>query len=178
MLSAVSSRYARALVDVVAEPGSGIDAEMAKQQLRQVAATIATSADLKSALLSPAVTPSRKRSVIAKLIDVHPKIRNFIYVVIDHRRVHDIPSILEAFELLIDEHMGFIRADVSSATPLTETQQASLQTQLSRMAGKQAKVNFKTDPALVAGVIARVGSKVYDGSVRGQLERLRTTLLS
>jgi F-type H+-transporting ATPase subunit delta len=178
MLSAVASRYARALVDVVTEPGSGIDAETAKQQLRQVAALIATSNDLKGALLSPAVSPSRKRAVVAKLIDVHAKIRNFIYVVIDHRRVHEIPSIVEAFELLLDEHLGFVRADVSSATVLTSAQQVSLQAQLSRMAGKQAKVNFKTDPALVAGVIARVGSTVYDGSVRGQLEKLRTTLLS
>jgi F-type H+-transporting ATPase subunit delta len=178
MLSAVASRYARALVDVVTEAGSGIDADTATQQLRQVATMIATSDDLKSALLSPAVSPSRKRAVVAKLIDVNPKIRNFIYVVIDHRRVHEIPSIVEAFELLIDEHLGFVRADVASASALTDAQQASLQAQLTRMAGKQAKVKFKTDPALVAGVIARVGSTVYDGSVRGQLEKLRTTLLS
>jgi F-type H+-transporting ATPase subunit delta len=177
MLSAVASRYARALVDVVTEPGSGIDAETATEQLRQVAALIATSSDLKSALLSPAVSPSRKRAVVAKLINVHPKIRNFIYVVIDHRRVHEIPSIVEAFEFLIDEHLGFVRADVSSATVLTSAQQASLQAQLTRMAGKEAKVKFKTDPALVAGVIARIGSTVYDDSVRGQLEKLRTTLL-
>jgi F-type H+-transporting ATPase subunit delta len=177
MLSAVASRYARALVDVVTEPGSGIDAPAATAQLRQVAAMIATSADLKGALLSPAVSPSRKRAVVAKLIDVDVKIRNFLYVVIDHRRVHDLPSIVEAFEFLMDEHLGFVRADVSSATALTDAQKASLQTQLTRMAGKQAKVNFKTDPALVAGVVARIGSTVYDGSVRGQLERLRATLL-
>ena len=178
MLSAVASRYARALVDVVTEPGSGIDANTATAQLRQVATMIATSDDLKSALLSPAVSPSRKRAVVAKLIDVHAKIRNFLYVVIDHRRVHELPSIVDAFEFLIDEHLGFVRADVSSATVLTSAQQESLQAQLSRMAGKEAKVKFKTDPALVAGVIARVGSTVYDGSVRGQLERLRATLLS
>jgi F-type H+-transporting ATPase subunit delta len=164
-------------VDVVTEPGSGIDAETATVQLRQVAAMIAASDDLRNALLSPAVSPSRKRAVVAKLINVHAKIRNFIYVVIDHRRVHEIPSIVEAFEFLIDEHLGFVRADVSSASALTDAQQASLQTQLSRMAGKEAKVKFKTDPALVAGVIARVGSTVYDGSVRGQLERLRASLI-
>lgn len=163
---------------MVTETGSGIDAETATEQLRQVAALIATSSDLKSALLSPAVSPSRKRAVVAKLINVHPKIRNFIYVVIDHRRVHEIPSIVEAFEFLIDEHLGFVRADVSSASALTSAQQTSLQAQLTRMAGKEAKVKFKTDPALVAGVIARIGSTVYDGSVRGQLERLRATLLS
>jgi F-type H+-transporting ATPase subunit delta len=178
MLSAVSTRYAKALVDVVTEPGSNIDPHTAMDQLRQVAAMIAASDDLRNALLSPAVSPSRKRAVIAKLVHVDAKIRNFIYVLIDHRRVHDIPSIMEAFEVLLDERLGFIRADVSSARPLNEQQRAALEVQLTRMAGKKAKLKFQTDPALVAGVVARVGSTVYDGSVRGQLERLRATLLS
>jgi F-type H+-transporting ATPase subunit delta len=104
MLSAVSTRYARALVDVVTEPGSNIDPLVAMEQLRQVAAMVAASDDLRNALLSPAVSPSRKRAVIAKLVNVHVKIRNFLYVVIDHRRVHEIPSIVEAFEVLLDEH--------------------------------------------------------------------------
>jgi F-type H+-transporting ATPase subunit delta len=177
MLSAISTRYARALVDVVTEPGSGLDPQIAMEQLRQSAAMIATSDDLRNALLSPAVSPSRKRAVIAKLINVHVKIRNFLYVVIDHRRVHEIPSIVEAFEVLLDEHLGFVRADVSSARELTEAQRAALEIQLTRMAGKKAKLKFQTDPALVAGVVARVGSTVYDGSVKGQLERLRATLL-
>jgi F-type H+-transporting ATPase subunit delta len=177
MLSAVSTRYARALVDVVTEPGSGIDPQMAMDQLRQVAAMVSGSEDLRGALLSPAVSPSRKRAVIAKLVNVHVKIRNFLYVVIDHRRVHEIPSIVEAFEVLLDEHLGFVRADVSSARPLSEEQKSALEVQLTRMAGKKAKLKFQTDPALVAGVVARVGSTVYDGSVKGQLERLRATLL-
>ncbi len=178
MLSAVSTRYARALVDVVTEPGSGIDPQVAMEQLRQSAAMIATSDDLRNALLSPAVSPSRKRAIIAKLVNVHAKVRNFLYVVIDHRRVHEIPSIVEAFEVLLDEHLGFVRADVSSARELSEAQKTALEVQLTRMAGKKAKLKFQTDPALVAGVVARVGSTVYDGSVRGQLERLRATLLS
>ena len=150
MLSAISTRYARALVDVVTEPGSGIDPQTAMEQLREVAAMVAASDDLRGALLSPAVSPSRKRAVIAKLVHVHVKIRNFLYVVIDHRRVRD----------------------------LNQEQRAALEVQLTRMAGKKAKLKFQTEPALVAGVVARVGSKVYDGSVRGQLERLRATLLS
>jgi F-type H+-transporting ATPase subunit delta len=178
MLSAVSTRYARAVLDVVAEPGSGIDPQTALQQLRQVAGMIAESDDLRNALLSPAVAPSRKRAVVAKLMNVHVKIRNFVYVVIDHRRVHEIPSIVEAFEVLLDEHLGFIRADVASATPLSDSQKHTLEAELSRMAGKKAKPGFHTDPALVGGVVARMGSKVYDGSVRGQLERLRAELLS
>ena len=69
-----------------------------------------------------------------------------------------------------------MQADVSSARDLTAAQQASLEVQLSRLAGKKAKLRFKTDPALIAGVVARVGSVVYDGSVRGQLDRLRVKL--
>jgi F-type H+-transporting ATPase subunit delta len=178
MLSAVSTRYARALVEVVTEPGSGIEPQVALEQLRGVAAMIAGSEDLRNALLSPAVSPSRKRAVVAKLIDVHAKIRNFLYVVIDHRRVHEIPSMVEAFDVLLDEHLGFVRAEVSSAKALNDGQKSALETQLTRMAGKKAKLKYQTDPGLVAGVVARVGSKVYDGSVRGQLERLRGTLLS
>jgi F-type H+-transporting ATPase subunit delta len=178
MLSAISTRYAKALVDVVTEPGSSIDPQQALEQLKQVGAMISTSDDLRNALLSPAVAPSRKRAVIAKLVQVDVKIRNFLYVVIDHRRVHEIPSIVESFEVLLDEHLGFVRADVSSATPLNDAQKAALEAQLTRVAGKKAKLKFQTDPGLVAGVVARVGSTVYDGSVRGQLERLRATLLS
>jgi len=179
MLSAVSKRYARALVDVVTEPNSGIDPQTAMDELRVVAAMVATSDDLRGALLSPAVSPARKRAVILKLttpLNIHAKIRNFLYVVIDHRRVHEIPSIAEAFEVLLDEHLGFVRADVASARELTGAQQTALEGQLTRMAGKKAKLKFTTDPALVAGVVARIGSTVYDGSVRGQLEKLRATL--
>lgn|SRR5487761_2452474 len=180
MLSAVASRYARALVDVVTEAGSGINPDQATVQLRQVAAMVEESQDLRNALLSPAVSPARKRAAVARLtapLGIHGKIRNFLYVVIDHRRVHEIPSIVEAFELFIDEHLGFVRADVSSAKDLTEAQRAALQAQLTRMAGKTAKVKFQTDPSLVAGAIARTGSTVYDGSIKGQLERLRTILI-
>jgi len=181
VLSAVASRYARALVDVVTEPGSGISADEATEQLQQVMALIEGSQDLRNALLSPAVSPARKRAVVAKLtapLGINSKIHNFLYVVIDHRRVHEIPSIVEAFEFFIDEHLGFVRADVASARDLTEAQRAALEVQLTRLAGKTAKVKFQTDPSLVAGVLARIGSTVYDGSVRGQLERLRATLLS
>jgi F-type H+-transporting ATPase subunit delta len=179
MLSVVAKRYARALGDVVALPGSGADAAKALAELRAVEQIVSGSPDLRNALLSPAVAPSRKRAVIARLTEpmgVTKAVRNFLFVVIDHRRVHEFSSIVDAFEALLDERLGYVRADVASAHELTQPQRAGLEAQLSRLAGKQAKVRFTTDPALVAGVVARVGSTVYDGSVRGQLERLRSTL--
>ncbi|PYT15395.1 MAG: ATP synthase F1 subunit delta [Acidobacteria bacterium] len=181
MLSVVAKRYAKALVDVVTAPGSGVDPSRALAELRSIEQLMAASDDLRNALLSPAVSPSRKRAVVAKLIapmGVCKQVRNFVFVVIDHRRVAEFGSIVEAFETLLDERLGFVRADVSSAHALTDPQRASLEAQLSRLSGRTAKVKFSTDPALLAGVVARVGSVVYDGSVRGQLERLRVKLVS
>jgi F-type H+-transporting ATPase subunit delta len=72
--------------------------------------------------------------------------------------------------------MGLIAADIRSAKDLTDAQRAALEAQVSRLAGKKAKLKFSTDPALIGGVVARIGSTVYDGSVRGQLDRLKTRL--
>jgi F-type H+-transporting ATPase subunit delta len=90
--------------------------------------------------------------------------------------VHELKSIIEAFENLADQRLGFVRADVASATEMPEAQRKVLEAQLSRLAGKKTRLRYTTDPSLVAGVVAKIGSTVYDGSVRGQLERLRLKL--
>jgi len=179
MLSVVSARYARALVDVVTAPGSKADPAQTLSQLRAVQDLIHGSEILRHALASPAVAPSKKRAVMRRLLEpmgVSDQVRNFVYVVIDHRRGHEFTSIVDAFETLLDERLGFVAAEVRSAAPLTAAQTAQLEAQVSRLAGKKAKLKFSSDPTLIGGVIARVGSTVYDGSVRGQLERLRTRL--
>jgi F-type H+-transporting ATPase subunit delta len=140
---------------------------------------IASSEDLRTTLSSPAVAPSKKRAVMKRLLEpmgLPEKVRNFVYVVIDHRRAHEFASIVDAYELLLDERLGFVAANISSAKELTDPQRQAIETQVSRLAGKKAKLKFSTDPALIGGVVARVGSTVYDGSVRGQLDRLRARL--
>jgi F-type H+-transporting ATPase subunit delta len=178
MLSVAASRYARALVDVVTAPGSRIDAARVLTELRSVEAVITSSTAIQNALLSPAVPPARKRAVMGRLMPpgVITQVRNFVFVVIDHRRIQEFASIVEAFEVLLDERLGFVRADVSSARALTDIQRGELEMELSRLSGKKAKLRFATDPGLLAGVVARVGSVVYDGSVRGQLVRMRAKL--
>ncbi len=179
MQSAVSHRYARALLDVMFAPGQHTDAAKIVADLRAVEQLIEESHALRTALASPAVAPSKKRAVMRRILEpmeLEPRVLNFVYVVIDHRRAHEFPSIVGAFESLVDERLGFVAADIRSAHALSDVQRASLETQVSRLSGKKAKLKFSTDPALIAGVVARVGSTVYDGSVRGQLERLRTRL--
>ena len=87
-----------------------------------------------------------------------------------------IAGIREAFELQLDERMGFVRAEVTSAAELGSPQQANIEGELARLTGKQMRLRFAVDAELLGGVTARIGSTVYDGSLRGQLQRLRREL--
>ena len=109
---------------------------------------------------------------------VIPQVRNFVFVVIDHRRIQEFASIVEAFEVFLDERLGFIRADVSSAPGADGRFSAGSWRWNFRVPVRQeGETQVATDPALLlAGVVARVGSVVYDGSVRGQLVRMRAKL--
>lgn len=181
MISAVGARYAKALLDIVMARGSGIDPHQVLKELRDIGAVLDSSAALKNALLSPAVSPGRKRAVVGRLIEplgVARPVRNFVFIVIDHRRITQFDSIVDAYEDLLDQRLGLIRAEVTSASLLNERQRASLEAELSRLAKKKAKAAYSIDPDLIGGVVARVGSIVYDGSVRGQLERMRVKLLA
>jgi F-type H+-transporting ATPase subunit delta len=176
MLSAVGSRYARALVDIVMAPGSGVKPADALAQLRSMEQLLKDSGDLRAALLTPAIPTSRKRAVIGKLADslgCARIIRNFFFVLLDHKRMAQLSEIREAFDLLIDEQMGFVRAEVISAEPLDDRQSAALQEELTKLSGKQIRPHFVVDPSLLGGVLARVGSTVYDGSIRGQIDSMR-----
>jgi F-type H+-transporting ATPase subunit delta len=179
MASALAHRYASALVDIVLKPGSTLKPEDATAQLRAAAQMVAQSAELRTALLTPAIPTSRKRAVMAKLLDeigASTYVRNFIYVVINHRRIGMLNEMSEAFELALDERLGFARAEVVSASAVDEKRSAALESELSRLTGKRMRLRFRVDPELLGGVTARIGSTLYDGSLRGQLQQLRREL--
>jgi F-type H+-transporting ATPase subunit delta len=121
----------------------------------------------------------RKRAVVerlAGLLKLSPIIRNFLFVLIDHRRIGSLSEVLHSFELIMDERLGFARAEVSSARELTEAQRAALNAQLTQLTGKKVRMRFAVDESLIGGAVARIGSTVYDGSVRGQLQTLERRL--
>lgn len=179
MPQAVATRYARALADSVLDPKNQIDPQGALAELRSFSGMLAESPELKNVLLSPAVTPARKRAVLDRFAQSVPFsriVRNFFFVLVDHRRIDLVDEITEAFASVLDERMGVVQADVRSATPLSDGRQQELQVELSRLAGKQVRGAFSVDSSLIGGVVARIGSTVYDGSVRTQLESLRERL--
>jgi F-type H+-transporting ATPase subunit delta len=178
-LSAVAARYANALADVVTAPAAPISPQNALAELRAFEAALESSLELREVLATPAVPASRKKAVIGRIGDavgISKVPRNFLYVLVDHRRIGSLRDILQQFEEAVDKHMGFTRAEVSSAEPLSEAQRAALNAQLERLTGKKVRMRVAVDPALIGGAVARIGSTVYDGSVRGQLAALERRL--
>ena len=178
-LSAVAARYAHALADVVTAGSSPLRAEDAVAQLRAFEATLRSSPELSNALATPAVPAARKRAVIGRiagLLNLSRIARNFLFVLVDHRRMASLPEIIHSFELVVDERLGFARAEVAAAGELTEAQRTAVLTQLERLTGKRIRARYAVDGALIGGVTVRIGSTVYDGSVRGQLDSLEHRL--
>jgi F-type H+-transporting ATPase subunit delta len=179
MVSVIASRYASALVEVVTAPGSKLEGAAASKQLRDVEAAVNLSSQLRGILQNPAISRSRKRAVIGRIaeaVEIAPQIKNFLFVAADRGRIGQLSEIREAFETLLDQRLGFARAEVTSAQALDSSQRERLEVQLTRISGKSVRPLYSVDPALVGGVVARIGSTVYDGSVRGQLETLRRKL--
>jgi F-type H+-transporting ATPase subunit delta len=177
MPTALSFRYARALADVALS--SGADPAAVMGELDGFAQALASSPEMKKVLQSPAVAPVRKRAVIVRLekaLAGSGLVRRFLLVLIDHRRIPLLEDIRAAFQAVIDERLGVVRAEVATARPLNERQRTEILDGLSRLTGKQARASFAVREELIGGAVARVGSTVYDGSVRGQLEAMRQKL--
>jgi F-type H+-transporting ATPase subunit delta len=179
MSLAIASHYANALADVVIGSKGAIQPQAVLDQLKELEATIQGSRDLRNVLSSPAVPVPKKISLISRiceLLGMERVVRNFVYIVLRHRRSALLPQIRASFETALDERTGLVKAEIASAVNLSAEAQAALEAQLSRMTGKRVRCHYRVDPALLGGVVARIGSTVYDGSVRGQLEALRRKL--
>jgi F-type H+-transporting ATPase subunit delta len=176
-MAAVASRYARALVEVIL--AQKVDTDIARQQLRTIVDAVHESDDLRRVWASPAISPEQKRAVldaIAKQIAAAKPIRNFFAVLIDHRRIGMLDDIVRQFEAELDAHLGFTEMEVSSARTLSPGEKRELESRVERITGKKVRPRYSSNPELLGGVMVRVGSTIYDGSVRGQLEKMRQEL--
>ncbi|MFN0102306.1 MAG: ATP synthase F1 subunit delta [Bryobacteraceae bacterium] len=177
MSLAIASRFAHALADILSSPEAADDA-VAK--LREFHEMQQSSTELKNILISPAVSRRKKKAAVARFaeqIGFSPVLKNFLYVLIDHRRTAMLGEILASLESQLDERRGIVRANVQSARPLDDGQRREVEAALGRATGKQVFGQYAVDDALIGGLVARVGSRVYDGSVRGQLQAMRVRLV-
>jgi F-type H+-transporting ATPase subunit delta len=176
---ALANHYARALADAVFAPNSGLAPREAVEQLRSAESLISGSKELELVLISPAVSKARKEAVISKLAEdlgVHRLIRNFLLVVISHRRTKELNAIAREFETVVDERLGWVPAEIASARELTRQQKEQIERVLGTKLGKFIRAHYKVQPELLAGIRARVASREYDASLRGKLESMRQHL--
>lgn len=175
MSLAIANRYASALADVLSEPGSPVSPEGALEQLESFRRLLDSSAELLNALTSPAVEPAKKRTLVQRLgegIGLSTPVRNFLFVVIDHRRLRVLDEIIAAFRSWLDEKLGIARIEVTSARPIDESLQAAVLEKFARVTGRRIEAGFEVDEDLLGGAVVRHGSTVYDGSIRAQLRSL------
>ena len=181
LTSALAHRYASAFADVVTAPGAGLTPETALGEIRAFGDVMRSSPELSTALETPSVPAARKRAVVGKIADLlklSRVSRNFLFVLVDRRRIASLPPIIQSLEQVLDERMGFARVEVISARSLSEDQRRALGTQLERITGKRVRMQVAVDESLIGGAVARVGSTVYDGSLRGQLQALERRMAS
>lgn len=179
MPSAIASRYSKALGEAVLAPGSPVSADQALSELRAVLALLDASPELNHVLRSPAVGAQAKRNVLSELTGragVSSYLSNFLKVVSDHKRIASLPDMMRGFEAYIDQQRGLVRAMVTVAAELSLEEKTRLEAALGETTGRQILAQYAVDPSLIGGAVAKVGSTVYDGSVRGQLARMRRKL--
>jgi len=173
---AVARRYAAALADVAIERKI---TERARQDLDAFAAAFAEASDLRNFLESPTIGRGAKQEAIEKIaarMDLSPAVRNFVYLLVDHRRTELLREIQQAFHVELNTRLGIAEAEVTSARELGAEERKRLTAALEQRTGKKIEARFREDQSLVGGAVVRVGSTVYDGSVREQLTRLREQL--
>jgi len=115
---------------------------------------------------------------IVKRAGISRPVRNFVAVLIDHRRTRFIGEIVTQFAQELNQRLGFAEAEVTTARELSADERTTLEADLAKVTSKRIRANYTKDATILGGAIARVGSTVYDGSVKGQLERIRTALSS
>jgi F-type H+-transporting ATPase subunit delta len=178
-MAVFAARYARAFADVVRE--AKLDPADVQRQLDDFAATFAGSKDLKELLLNPSV-PTGKRVFILDAVNRRvgcvPLVRNFLAVLIRHERLGALSEILEEYRLEMNRRLSISDAEVVTARPLGDEERAKLEQQVAELAGTRVSATFRQDESVIGGAIVRIGSTIYDGSVRGRLERLKERLIS
>lgn len=174
----LGKRYAKALLSLASESN---EVDRVAKDLSDLAAAWGASRELRDIFTNPGFGPDVRKKIVAALAEranVSATLKNTLMLLSDRRRLRHLPEIAEAFAILSEERAGRVRAEVVTAGALPEAYFAELQRALESVTGKKVTVTRKQDPSLIAGVVARVGDRVFDGSLRTRLSELQEELLA
>ena len=176
-MAAVNSRYARAFVDVVFE--KKLDANKTIEELRSLADLVESTASLRTVWESPSVPAEQKRAVLDQIVSrlgASKMTRNLVAVLIDNRRIAALPEIARQFQEELNTRLGIADAQITTARELGDDEKRALEQQIAALTGKKVRAEYRRDQSVLGGAVVRVGSTIYDGSVKGQLHRLKEQL--
>ena len=174
----VARRYATALADVVGKSG---ETETVKSELKTWEDLMNDNSQLQNAFANPAIAHLNKEKVLDGLLAKTKPTKttaNFLRVLLRNSRLTELRQINEKFAAVLEERSGVVAAEITSARPLSDNERAELKASLAKLTGKLVNLNFEIDENIIGGVVTRVGSTVYDDSVKTQLENLKTQLIN
>ena len=175
-MSAVANRYAKALADVVAEQGQ---TDQVKDSLGAFYHLVSGHEELQRVFRNPTIPLAQKRGVLNALLarlKPLPVVANFLAVLLENQRIQQLGEIVAAFNRELDRRLGVVSAEVTTAGPITDAERRQLSDRLARLTGKQVRLQFSVDAEIIGGVVTRIGSVIYDGSIRNQLEQIKIRL--
>lgn|SRR5262249_5363676 len=178
-MATITNTYARAFADVVI--ANRLDAQKTLSEAQLIAGLVRNNKALHEVWDAPSIAAEQKRAVLDAIVQkagLSRPLRNFVAVLIDKGRISFLNEIVAQFSRELNERLGFAEAAITTARELSADERAELERDLARVTGKKIRARYRQDRAVLGGAIVRVGSTVYDGSVKGQLERIRQQLVN
>lgn len=175
-LQTIARRYASALADVVVERKEEREVQ---QEVDQWASMIEANPELKEVFANPTIAYDDKQKVLEELIArtrVRPTTASFLRVLLRNQRLSQLRVVAERFGQVLDERGGVVAASITTAKPIPEDVKNTLRETLAAATGRRVRVTFNTDESIIGGLVARIGSTIFDGSVQNRLERLSEEL--
>ena len=172
-------KYAHAFANVAAQ--AGLDVQTAQAQMQSFADQLADSSELREVLMNPSIPSEQKLAVvdaIAERLGLMREVRNFIAVIMDHQRLGELNEILVAYNEVAEAGQHVKEVEVTSARELNHDDRQQLEFEISKLAVSRVKISYTQDASLLGGAVVKIGSTVYDGSVRTQLEQLKQSLMA
>jgi F-type H+-transporting ATPase subunit delta len=176
-MASVAIRYARALADVVIE--LKLDTNRVREELRALVEMVNGSSDLRRVLESPAVQHDEKMRLLdalAQRAGFQATVRNFMAVLIERGHTAALPAIARQFQLELNKRLGLVDAEITSMRELSANEKSAIESQVANLTGLRVLGHYGIDPQLLGGAVVKVGSTIYDGSLRGQLRRIKEQL--
>lgn len=177
-VTTIANRYARALADVITERG---EMNEVVAELNGFAGMMTGYEQLRAVFASPVISTERKRNVLNELLakmQLRQTTNNFLWLLLDNSRLHNLDQMLRALARELDARTNIVSAEITTARAISQQEESMLADKLRAATGKQVRLQFRTDPAIIGGVVTRIGSLVYDGSIKSQLAQMKKRLLN